>query len=146
MYLEPIMNEQSELIFSLLAAANSVEGRLSRVVSNVKGVSFTEYCLLKHLGECHNASATRVELASAVHLTPSAITRALKPLEKIGYVITEKGERDARQSIASLTDAGKALVSDADQLVHDEISGFDITDPPPSDWVNMLNELALVRR
>ena len=121
-------NPKTEFVFTVLAAAHRVENRFNRVLSNVKGVSFTEYCLLKELSECHNASATRVELASAVHLTPSAVTRALKPLEKIGYVKTQKGERDARQSIAALTEAGEELLRDASQLISDEIDALPLAD------------------
>lgn len=140
------MNTQkSEFIFSLLAAANGIEGRLNRVLANVKGVSFTEYCLLKRLKECHNSAATRVELAAAVKLTPSAVTRALKPLEKIGYVTTEKGLRDARQSIAALSPAGVALLNDANQLINDEIDLLPMPDNVPTDTLSMLDALALIK-
>jgi len=40
-----------------------------------------------------------VDLAAAVGLTPSAVTRALRPLEKLGCVATQKSERDARRSL-----------------------------------------------
>lgn len=117
------MNQSNTaLIFSLLKAASRIERRLDRVLSATKGVSFTEYHLLNVLQENHNGSATRVDLANAVSLTPSAITRALKPLEKIGFVTTEKSDRDARRSIASLTPAGVELLEDANKIVLDEIT------------------------
>ena len=103
-------DRKSHLVFTLLAAASKIERRFDRVLSGIRGVSFTEYFLLKRLSEQHNHSATRVDLAAAVHLTPSAVTRALKPLEKTGYVISEKSERDARQTIARLTSAGEELL------------------------------------
>lgn len=140
------MNEPTDFVFTLLAAANGIERRFSGVLSNVKGVSFTEYCLLKQLSECHNGSATRVELAAAVHLTPSAVTRALKPLEKIGYVSTQKGDRDARQSIAALTPAGDSLLQDANQLVSDEIAAMEIPKQSQTDIVNALHALVPARR
>jgi len=146
MYYARIVKQRNELVFSLLAAADGLERRFNGVLSNVKGVSFTEYCLLKQLSECHSGSATRVDLAQAVHLTPSAVTRALKPLEKIGYVVTVKGERDARQSIAALTPAGLALLEDANALVNDEIAGLDIPEQPQSELLNVLNGLTYIRR
>ncbi len=116
--------KNTQFVFALLSAANGIEGRLNRVLSNVKGVSFTEYYLLEQLKDLHNGAATRVDLARAVNLTPSAVTRALKPLEKIGYVTTQKGERDARQSLATLTPAGEELLRDANNLVLDEIASM----------------------
>ncbi len=118
--------KNTQFVFALLSAANGIEGRLNRILSNVKGVSFTEYYLLEQLKDLHNGAATRVDLARAVNLTPSAVTRALKPLEKIGYVTTQKGERDARQSLATLTPAGEELLRDANNLVLDEIASMSI--------------------
>lgn len=132
----------TQFVFALLGAANSIEGRLNRVLSNVKGISFTEYFLLEQLKDFHNGAATRVELARAVHLSPSAVTRALKPLEKIGYVNTVKGERDARQSVASLTTAGEQLLRDSNALVLDEIAGLPIPRTVRSELTGVLNNLA----
>ena len=133
---------KSEFVFTVLAAAARLEGRFNRVLSNVKGVSFTEYCLLKELSQCHNGSATRVDLASAVQLTPSAVTRALKPLEKIGYVHTQKGERDARQSIAALTAAGEELLLDASTLIGDEIDALPLADKISKNTLGAVEVLA----
>ena len=135
----------TQFVFALLGAANSIEARLNRVLSNVKGISFTEYFLLEQLKDFHNGSATRVDLARAVHLSPSAVTRALKPLEKIGYVSTVKGERDARQSVATLTTAGEELLRDANALVLDEIAGLPIPRTLRSELTGVLNNLGSVK-
>lgn len=122
-----------------------MERRFDRILSNVRGVSFTEYFLLKRLGEQPNQASTRVDLASLVHLTPSAVTRALKPLEKIGYVLSIKNERDARQSLATLTKAGEELLSDADSLLTDEITALSISTTESKALRSLLDGL-LVKR
>lgn len=132
----------TQFVFALLSAANGIESRLNRVLSNVKGISFTEYSLLEQLNDFHNGAATRVDLARAVYLSPSAVTRALKPLEKIGYVSTKKGERDARQSVATLTPAGKELLNDANSLVLDEIALLPIPRSVRKELLGVLNDLA----
>jgi len=132
----------TQFVFALLAASTGIERRLNRVLSNVKGISFTEYFLLEQLKDNHNGSATRVDLARAVHLTPSAVTRALKPLEKLGYVSTQKGERDARQSVATLTTAGEQLLDDANSLVLDEIATLDIPRAVRTEMTQVLHGLA----
>jgi len=134
-------NFNTELIFTLLNAASRIERRLDRVLSATKGVSFTEYHLLNVLHEKHSGSATRVDLANAVSLTPSAITRALKPLEKIGFVVTEKSDHDARRSIASLTLAGSELLADANNIVLDEIALLALPDEGINETLSVLNHL-----
>jgi len=135
-------NQNSNFVFALLGAANKIERQLNSALSNVKGISFTEYFLLKRLKDFRNGAATRVDLARAVHLTPSAVTRALKPLEKLGYVSTEKGERDARQSVATLTPAGEELLKDANSLVLDEIAGLSIPCSARTDMTHVLTDLS----
>ena len=63
----------------------------------------------------------RIDLANSVCLTASAITRALRPLEKLGLVVTERSERDARQSLAKLTPAGTELLEDAKGIFQDAL-------------------------
>jgi len=134
--------KNTQFVFALLAAARGIENRLNWNLANVKGISFTEYFMLEQLKDLHQGSATRVDLAKAVNLTPSAITRALKPLEKLGYIVTEKGVRDARQSIASLTPAGYELLQDANQLVLDEIASLSLPRSIRAELIDVLAGLA----
>lgn len=145
MYIARMNIRNTQFVFALLGAANSIEGRLNRVLSNVKGISFTEYFLLEQLKDFHNGSATRVDLARAVHLSPSAVTRALKPLEKIGYINTVKGERDARQSVAMLTTAGEELLRDSNALVLDEIASLPIPRALRTELTGVLNNLSSIK-
>ena len=55
--------------------------------------------------------------SQAVGLTPSGVTRALKPMQKLGIVSTVKSKRDARLAIAALTPAGRELLGDASAVV-----------------------------
>lgn len=122
MYSSPVPNTPDtthRLVLALHRAAATVERRLDRALSNVRGISYSEYLLLRALGDEHEAAATRVDLARAVGVTPSGVTRALRPLEKLGYVKTTKDARDARRSLARLTPAGADLVADATAVVDD---------------------------
>lgn len=112
------------MAFSLLDAAGFLERRLDRSLSAIRGLSFSEYRLLRALAQQPDARAMRVELAEAVGLTPSAVTRALKPLEKLGIVETLKGDRDARRSLACLTRGGRELLADAEGIARDVVLGL----------------------
>ena len=115
---------RKKLAFELLDAAGYLERRLDRAISTIRGISFSEYRLLRDLAQRPEARAMRVELAQAVGLTPSAITRALKPLEKLGYVETLKSDWDARRSLACLTSGGQELLSDAEGVARDVLLGL----------------------
>ena len=134
--------EREVQVFTLLHAATRIERKLDQALSCTRGISFTEYHLLKQLQSIHSGSATRVDLARAVRLTPSAVTRALKPLEKMGMVQTEKSDRDARRSMASLTVAGREVLSDADGIISDAISELPPTDNSSESWLAMIDTLA----
>ena len=117
---------RKNLAFELLDAAGFLERRLDRALSTIRGLSFSEYRLLRALAVQPEARAMRVELAQAVGLTPSAVTRALKPLEKLCYVETIKSDRDARRSLACLTDSGRELLSDAEGIARDVLETLPI--------------------
>ncbi len=120
--------ERHQFVFALLDAADRVRHRLERGLSNIKGISFTEFQLLSALERFPGAAATRVDLAAEVGLTPSGVTRALKPLEKQGMVTTVKAARDARRALATLTEEGLELVADARGVVDDVLDDMDVID------------------
>ena len=101
-----------------LETAAQLERRLDRALS-VRGISFSEYRLLTALSAAGEAGCARIDLAMAVGLTASAVTRALKPLEKLGCLATSRNERDARQSLAILTPAGAQLLEEARGVLRD---------------------------
>ena len=113
-----VSNEQA-LALALANAWSRLERRLDSSLGAIRGISLAEYRLLKALGDAPGAQASRVDLAKAVGLTPSGVTRALRPMEKLGIVSTLKSKRDARLAIAALTPAGRELLGDASGVVSD---------------------------
>lgn len=113
-----ISREQS-LALTFASAWGRLEKRLDNNLGAIRGISLAEYRLLQALGSAPNAQASRVDLAQAVGVTPSGVTRALRPMEKLGIVSTVKSKRDARLAIAALTPAGRDLLSDASVVVDD---------------------------
>ena len=108
-----------QVILSLARSWTRLEQRLDAALSTIKGISFSEYQMLRVLADAPNSAASRVALAEAVGRTPSGITRALRPLEKLGFVETQKSERDARLALAVLTPEGRELVDDASGVLDD---------------------------
>ena len=115
------LSREQNFALSLAAAWNRVERRLDSSLGAIRGISLAEYRLLKALGAAPNAQASRVDLAQTVGMTPSGVTRALRPMEKLGIVSTVKSKRDARLAIAALTPAGREVLDDAGQVVNDSV-------------------------
>lgn len=113
-----------QLALDLAAAWNRLERTLDGSLSNLRGISFAEYRLLLALSRAPDARASRVDLAAAVGLTASGVTRALQPLGKLRIVKTLRDERDARLALASLTPAGQELVDDASAMVDDVMASL----------------------
>ena len=112
----PISKEQS-LTLAFAAAWGRLEKRLDNSLAAIRGISLAEYRLLKALAEAPSSFASRVDLAHSVGLTPSGVTRALRPLEKLGLVSTARSKRDARLALASLTPAGQELLRDSSTVL-----------------------------
>lgn len=134
-------NEVKGAILELLLTASRIERTLDRRLSSLRGISFSEYQLIRQLAGSPGAAAARVDLAEAVGLTPSAVTRAIKPLEKLGYVTTERSDRDARRALATLTPAGQELLADAEAALDDSLDSLTVE---PDDLAELERLLARV--
>lgn len=109
-----------EKFLSLRSFVNSVEKK-----SLVYGASFSEFVILRAVEAEGEQGIRRVDLAERVGLSISGITRALQPLEKLGYVETQDETLDARVRKVVLSKSGSELFADISKDVQrrmDEIS------------------------
>ncbi len=111
-----------ELASTFADAWGAIERALNGGLGSIKGITYSEYRLLAAIAAGGDGGASRAQLAREVGLTPSAVTRALAPLAKLGMVTTDKHPRDARLAIAALTADGFELLDDATGVVHDTMS------------------------
>lgn len=118
------LSPEQTLALTLAAAWNRLERRLDHSLGAIRGISLAEYRLLRALGDAPGSRASRVDLAEAVGLTASGVTRALRPMEKLGIVSTVRSKRDARLAIAALTQAGREVLDDASGVVDDTMKAM----------------------
>ncbi len=102
----------SELVLQLAQVHTKFQKQLSGPFSQ-HGISFTEYLVLRELANAANNRMRRIDLAQAVGLSASGVTRLLNPMEKIGLITKEEAPRDARVSLVALTSAGESVFQDA---------------------------------
>ncbi|MGJ7494435.1 MarR family winged helix-turn-helix transcriptional regulator [Variovorax sp. RT4R15] len=91
--------------------------RLSRLVSRhydahvaASGLKTTQYSLLSHV--LHLGPLRPVDLARAMNVEASTLTRNLKPMVAAGWLTQGEGP-DARSRLIAVTDAGRAKRAEA---------------------------------
>lgn len=97
----------------LFRADTELRRRFDAVLSDVHGLGVTDFTVLANLADVPGRQLRRVDLASRLGLTASAVTRLLAPLEQVGLVERRSNPDDARVALAVLTDAGVARVAEA---------------------------------
>jgi DNA-binding MarR family transcriptional regulator len=94
-----------------LMQLSKTEAVVSRKLS-AQGLGFGDLAVLYAISAAPEGKIRRVDLAQAVGLTASGVTRLLVPLEKIGVIKREAHELDGRVSYVVITKAGKELFED----------------------------------
>jgi DNA-binding MarR family transcriptional regulator len=123
------MSAALDATLRLMRAQAALVKRFDASLSGLHGVSLADFTTLLRLGEAPGGRMRRVDLAEALGLTASGVTRGLAPLERIGLVTREADARDARVAYASLTDTGRERL--ADMLYTAEKVAAEIFAEPP---------------
>ncbi|MBV9270261.1 MAG: MarR family transcriptional regulator [Candidatus Eremiobacteraeota bacterium] len=106
----PMISEEIALAMGLGRAEAALRRRMEALGA---GIGYRDFLLLHELYTVQGERLRVSDLAKRLVLTPSGVTRALLPLEKIGLVERIKNERDARSSFVALTPAGHAKIEEA---------------------------------
>jgi DNA-binding MarR family transcriptional regulator len=93
------MSKQLESIFQISRTFSIMSRRFD---AGLGGISLNECIILSSLLQAPENKMRRIDLAEKIGFTPSGITRLLLPMEKIGLVLREKNEHDARVSYVIL--------------------------------------------
>lgn len=80
---------------------------------SVHGIGVSDFQLLQQLHKAPAHTMRRSDLAEAIGLSPSGVTRMLNPLQKIGLVEKQLNPRDARVSLVKLNETGKRIYCEA---------------------------------
>ena len=86
---------------------------LNRKLTDAHGVSLDDVRLLSLLDSAPDGSVQMGELVDALPSLPSRLTRQVRRLEVIELVQRTTSPQDRRRVIATITEAGRALVAEA---------------------------------
>jgi len=102
-----------QLCFPLYACAREVVKRYTPFLDEI-GLTYTQYITMMVLWETPCISSKRI--GERLFLDSGTLTPLLRKLEDKGYVNRKRDEKDARDLIVTLTDAGLALKARAVQI------------------------------
>lgn len=97
----------------LMARHAAISCALGAALNHSHGIGVHEFEVLEHLATSEHGQRRIQELADAVALSQSALSRLVARLEKEGLVQRCMCELDRRGIYASLTDAGRARYEQA---------------------------------
>ncbi|WP_406840357.1 MarR family winged helix-turn-helix transcriptional regulator [Streptomyces sp. AHU1] len=106
------MNEGLDAVLRLMRAQAALVKRFDASLGGLHGVSLADFTVLLRLSQAPGDRMRRVDLAEALGLTASGVTRGLVPLERIGLVRRDTDARDARVAYAALTETGRERLAD----------------------------------
>jgi DNA-binding MarR family transcriptional regulator len=112
-----VTSRKTDLVESwreLSAAHAAVFDTLERELSKRHGLTVSEFEVLQRLAESPESNSRMQDLADAVHLSQSALSRLVGRLEVNGYVSRALCELDRRGIYACITKAGRDLVEQAE--------------------------------
>ena len=106
----------------LVIQVNAMQARAARKLDmrlgSLHGIGFGDFVILRALRDAREVYR-QLDLARQLHLSPSGLTRALIPLEKIHLIERERDARDARISRVRLTETGRRIVDDAEETARE---------------------------
>lgn len=97
----------------LATCYNTVACALDRALQDVHGLSMSEYETLDRLVDLDCEKHRMQEIAAAMYLSQSALSRTVARLEKHGYVKRGLCENDRRGVFVEITEAGRRCHAEA---------------------------------
>jgi len=107
------VSEPLDFCLWLVKASAALSRRFDGRLGAFHGISFSDFLVLLHMSRAPGGRLRRVDLADRLGLTPSAVTRTLIPLEKIGLVTRQSDPHDARAGYAVLSKSGQRVLREA---------------------------------
>jgi len=127
----PLTPDEEVLWRALMRIVTTLPRLLDEDLARSTGMSLTEYATLMNLSEAPEREARLTDLANAIGLSPSRISRVVEDLRTRGLVTKRRASADNRGFIATLTPAGLSRLRKAypGHLLSARRRAFDHLDP-----------------
>ena len=128
----------NQLCFRLYSASRLITQAYHPLLSDI-GLTYPQYLVMMVLWEKDGQPVN--DIAKRLYLETNTVTPLLQRMEKEGVVTRTRGQADARQTIVSLTDKGRALqdeLTDVPQKVGSAVLCNSLT---PENVPNLFSQL-----
>lgn len=106
----------SSAVTLLSNAKAEILDRIEKALQEAQGLNLNEYAVLRVLEQTDEGRLRMQELAEAVGLSPSGVTRLVERLERKDFVERLACQSDKRSMWASLTEKGRDKAHEASSL------------------------------
>jgi len=113
---------QGRALRDLLIVNQLVTTRLTRALQPTP-LSLTSVSLLSFLRRAPQGASVS-QIAEAMEVNQPAVSKTLKALDEVGVLTTERDPDDARRLVVRMTDAGHALLREAEMAMHPAASAI----------------------
>lgn len=123
-YADQMNPVNSIAVLHTVRASALIDEKFTGALSAIHGVSLRDLMLMRYVKHSPGAKLSRIDLARRLCVSPSTVTRASNPLEKIGLISRETDSRDARLSYVVLTPSGAKLLKNAENTLEQLSADF----------------------
>jgi DNA-binding MarR family transcriptional regulator len=106
-------NAALSAVLRLVQVEAAIQSQFAGALASLHGLALNELLLLMNLEGAPRGRMRRVDLAAALAISQSSVTRMAMPLEKIDMVARGSDPRDGRVAYVVLTDSGRERTCDA---------------------------------
>ena len=99
----------SDQVFHQVLALTRLHRQYARKIIDEQGIKPRDMSVLRFLSEHNDVTVSQVQ--HYIHHSPSTTSTMLSNLEKDGYVTRTRSQSDNRVVLVTLTDAGRALLT-----------------------------------
>src|SRR5688572_10947673 len=107
------------------------------------GLTFARYEVLRLLSFSSAGAMPMTRMGSLLQVHPTSVTSAVDRLEKQGYVARSRRDSDRRVVLATLTDAGRAVVEEATAGLNSSV--FEVPGLSSSELADLTRLLGVLR-
>jgi len=141
--LTPQVSAQTVFVKLLHAHGSMMRAIEARLLAQ-HGLSANDFEALVHLSHAEEGALRRIDLAEALRLSPSGVTRLLDGLQREGLTCNRSCETDARVTYAMITDKGREALREAAEThaaACEELIGAHMAEGELDDLAGLLDRL-----
>ena len=129
---------EAQPCFALQSASRAIT-RAYKPLLEPLGLTYTQYTVLLALWEQDGLSLA--ELAARLHTDPPSLTPVIRRLAERGLLTRERAENDERRLIIELTEAGRALRTDAHEIPYQMLCRVGLDPQEGADLIALLTRI-----